>query len=299
VGALVAPTPAGGSLALESEADRLRSNQEEGDHAPERSPLPAERALRSLKLNSTWLPDQQTTGLAINDLEVSATWAVPLAKESAPLLVTTALAGHWWEGPQASLPALPASLCDLYLDIGWQPRFARWLFADLGVTPGLYADFKDAPSAGFLLRGRALGIVAFSPELQVVAGLLWVNRNQVKLLPAGGVLWQPSPDTKLDLVFPQPKIAQRLGGTARAQWWGYLAGEFGGGRWATTDSSGQTDWIDYTDTRALVGLECVFLDGLKGHIEAGYAFGRKVTFSSGAAEFEPDSALLLRAGLRY
>lgn len=91
----------------------------------------------------------------------------------APVTIRPGVAAHFWEGPSAGRgPGLPPSLYDSFVDIGWRPKLADWLYADLVLTPGLYSDFKDFNSETFQLRGRALGIVAFSPQFQLVGGAL-------------------------------------------------------------------------------------------------------------------------------
>ena len=163
---------------------------------------------------TTWLPAIGNNGVQMNDWELSATAAVPLGEGWAPLLITPDLAVQVWDGPKGGqtppAPDLPSSLYDASVEFGWRPRLAPWLFADLAATPGIYSDFNHLEAEAFQMRGRALAIVAFSAQCQVVGGLLYVNRNQIKVLPAGGVVWSPDDDTKLNFLFPQPKFARRL-----------------------------------------------------------------------------------------
>jgi hypothetical protein len=149
------------------------------------------------------------------------------------------------------------------------------------------------------MRGRGLAVVAFSPQWQIVGGLLYINRIQTKLLPAGGVVWNPSEDTKCRLVFPEPRIAHRLRCQGETQWWLYLEGEFGGGRWAVEQPDSRVESIDYTDLRVSLGLEYDSACRWKGHADVGYVFDRKVRFSSAAPEFDPSDTLMVRLGLSY
>jgi hypothetical protein len=111
-------------------------------------------------------------------------------------------------------------------------------------------------------------------------------------------LWRPNDDTRGDLVFPSPKLAHRLTTIGLTQWWGYVAGEFGGGTWSVERASGTGDTADYSDLRLLGGLEWVHGSGAKFHCEIGYVFGRKVRFAGGP-DFQPTDTLLLRAGFAY
>ena len=74
-----------------------------------------------------------------------------------------------------------------------------------------------------------MGIVALSERFQIVGGILYLGRNNIKLLPAVGVLWSPDDDIKLELVFPQPRASYRFAQECGVDWWVYLMGEFGKG----------------------------------------------------------------------
>jgi hypothetical protein len=269
--------------------------------APDPPPAPA--VFRQLKFDYTWLPATGENGLQINDFELSATAAVSLADRWAPLLITPDVAAHFWQGPNTNRSpaalALPPSLYDASVEFAWRPRLAPWLFADVAVQPGVYGDFKEWTSDTFQLRGRGLAIVAFSPQLQVAAGALCVNRNKTKILPAGGVIWNPDADTKLQFLFPQPKFSRRIMSAGDAQLWSYLAGEFGGGRWAVERADGSVDSVDYTDARAILGVEWVAPQGPSGHVEVGYVFARRVNFTSDTPDYKPGGTLMLRAGFSF
>lgn len=195
-------------------------------------------------------------------------------------------------------PALPGSVYDLYLDVGWRPRLAEWLFADLGVTPGVYGDFRTSSADFFRLRGRGLAIIALSEQFQFVAGVLYVNRNQTKLIPAGGILWKPNEWTDYQLVFPVPKMSKRLGVWRDHQAWGYVAGEFGGGTWAVQRPDGKAASVDYNDYRAILGTEVRRPDGWNLKVETGPVFGRQLWFTDGL-EYRPSATWMVRAGLGF
>jgi hypothetical protein len=265
---------------------------------------PPESWLRQARFDSTWLPPAGgARGFGINDQELSATFALPTVPGWAPVLLTPGFAARQWAGPRSDAlpgrPDLPAQVYDLNLDVGWRPRLAQWLFADLGVTPGLYGDFHEINSHTFRPRGRAVGIVAFSPEVQLAAGVLYINRLHAKIMPAGGVIWRPNDDTRYELLFPQPKGAWRLMTTGSTQWWGYVAGEFGGGTWSVERAGGRPDVVDYRDLRLLLGVEWLNPGGYKAHLEIGYAFQRELRFLSATPEFAPEHTVLLRAGVGF
>jgi hypothetical protein len=270
------------------------------EHAADRTvPLPLVEAIR---FDAAWLPDLGKHGLGVTEMELSTTLLVPCFGDAAPLRLTPGFATRLWDGPDSSTgagrPDMPPETYDLYLDFGWRPRLARWLFADMGITPGLYTDFREVNGDSFRLRGRGLAIVAFSEQLQLMAGALYVNRNKTKLLPAGGLLWTPDERTRFELVFPQPKISRQLSATETRQLWGYVAGEFGGGAWTVERAGGYGDSVDSSDIRVFLGLEWREA-GHKGRVEIGYVFNRRLDYVSATPEYHPGDTLMLRVGFTW
>ena len=266
-------------------------------------PAPADPPLQHFRLDYTWLPGENSAhGLEIDDVDGSVTLAAPLGHGLAPLLFTPGGGVHFWNAPRpapAGAPRLANNLFDSYVEVGWRPRLAEWLFADLAVTPGVYSDFRDVGGSSFQMRGRGLAIVAFAPQFQVAAGAMYVNYNHTKLLPAGGVIWNPNDDTRLPLLFPQPKLSRRLATLADALLWGYLKGEFGGGRWSVGRPDGSHDLMDYTDARRPRRLGAGRHRGneqsCRGRLRLqpqGYVRRRHY-------DYTPDATVLLRAGLAF
>jgi hypothetical protein len=268
---------------------------------PDRFPAPSTTALpppwrfiTDSRFDFTSLPGRNTGDVSMMDLELASTLNLDLPV--APLKVTPYVAAHLWNVGDAEPFRY---LYDLNVEFAWRPRLAQWLFIDLAVTPGLYTDFKNVTADSFQMRGRASAIVAFSEEVQMVAGAMYVNRNHVKVLPAGGVIWNPSADTRWFLVFPQPKISHRLGTVNATQIWAYVAGEFGGGRWEVEVARGVNDSLDYTDLRVILGIESIHAERLRGHLEIGYVFNRRVNFANTTPDITLPTTLMARAGFRF
>ena len=266
---------------------------------PEALPPPPS-LIQEGRLDATWLAGGGTNGLGTADFEAFTILHVPFVDGVAPLRVTPYAAARYWYAPDSGVaPGLPTELYDLNVELAWRPRLAEWLFADLAVTPGLYTDFKHVDSESFQMRGRGVAIVAFSRELQIAGGVMYTNRNKTKILPAGGVIWNQSPDTRWFLVFPQPKVSHRFATVDGTQYWGYVAGEFGGGRWEVRRADGENDSLDYTDLRAVLGVEAITARGVKGHADVGYVFARTVNFSSAPSDYRPQSTVMLRLGVGF
>ena len=52
--------------------------------------------------------------------------------------------------------------------------------------------------------------------LRVIAGLIYLDRYDVNILPAGGLIWTPSDDQRHEIVFPRPRLAWRVAESDRA-----------------------------------------------------------------------------------
>ena len=148
------------------------------------------------------------------------------------------------------------------------------------------------------MLGRALGTFTLSPQWKFEAGVVYLDRLSVKLLPAGGVIWTPNPDVKFDIVFPYPKLAQRLTTVGNTDVWGYIAGEYGGGQWSIVHNNGVEDVVNYNDLRVMAGLEWFGMNRWRGNLEIGYVFDRHILYRSGP-EYSPGSTMMFRGALAF
>ncbi|MGH7137036.1 MAG: hypothetical protein ACREHD_14950, partial [Pirellulales bacterium] len=80
--------------------------------------------------------------------------------------------------------------------------------------------------------------------------------------------------------------------------WGYLAGEYGGGRWTVRRANGTDDIVELNDLRALAGFEWFMLNGVRGNAEIGYVFDRHIIYRSGT-QSHPGDTVLFRGGVTY
>lgn len=256
------------------------------------------RLVQGIDFQYTWLAGDGGDDFGINDLELSASFAFPFLYNASPAVVTPGFAVHYWSGPDS--PDLPPRVYDAYLDVGWRPVINQWLSADLGARVGVYSDFEFFDDDSIRVMARGLAIFGFSATLQIAAGVVFIDRNDIKLLPAGGVIWTPNEDVRFDIVFPTPKAAQRLWTLGNNDLWWYVAGEFGGGAWTILRADGAEDSIDYNDLRISLGLEMIGLRGKRGYLEVGYVWDREIEyFKTNTPTFKPDDTVMLRAGIHY
>lgn len=268
------------------------------------------RLLEEVRFDYVWMPGSAANELGINDLELSATFAIPfLYNTETPLLVTPGFAIHYWNGPETSatqLADLPPQVFDAYLDTAWNPQLTPWLGGELAFRIGVYSDFRKISGRSLRFPSKGLVVMSFSPSIQVKAGVMYLDRNRVKILPAGGVIWTPNPDTRFEILFPDPRVSRRLTAIGNTEWWAYARGEYGGGAWTVKRQNpvvainDMLDSVDYNDLRFSVGLEFIRLSGLEGMFEVGLAFDREVRYRSLAPPvFYPNTTVFLRAGLAY
>lgn len=214
---------------------------------------------------------------------------------------------HWWAGPvgngTAPVPNLSPRLYDLYLDVTWAQRWTDRLTSEVRFRPGLYTDFRVTPPDAFRVPGQAITLFQACPELFLVGGIDHVQRNEIAVLPVAGFLWQPSPRWELRLTFPEPKIAFEL--SPREHLWGYIGGEYGGGRWTHEHESNRGERVEYSDFRLTFGIEWRddYLSNLAllstrsaAFLEMGYIFERRLRFSGPSPAFDPEPAWLIRLG---
>lgn len=272
-----------------------------------------QRFLQELSLEGTYLygRNSQPDELSWTRAEASSTFAIPLGGNiETPLLVTPGFAFNWLGGPATPPPDpgpppvpggpdLPPQVYDAYLDFAWYPRVNQYLGGELGFRTGVWSDFTfwDTDSIRFL--GRGLANVALTPQVDILFGIVYLDRLDVKLLPAGGVYYRPSPEWDLYLVFPNPKIRNFISAVGNTKWFWFAAGEYGGGTWVVTRQVNR-DQFDYNDIRVSGGLEFETQSQIRGRLEVGYVFDRELLFRSGEpGHFNLDDTIMFRGGIDF
>jgi len=92
----------------------------------------------------------------------------------------------------------------------WRKQFSdRWGIM-VAVRQAVSSDFETSED-GFRVTGRALATWQWLPErLSLLFGVVYLDRNDLPILPGVGLIWTPNPDWRLDLIFPRPKLDRRL-----------------------------------------------------------------------------------------
>ena len=263
---------------------------------------PYQRFLQDIYFSHTWLPGNGGSDVEINDVELGTTATFPNFLFSPhPLLLTPGFIFHFWDGPvgMPAVPNLPSKAYSAFLDAAWNPQATQQFGAELAVRVGVYSDFGTVTSDSVRVSGHGVGVLRLTPTVTVKGGVVFLDRARIKTLPAGGILWEPNPQTKFDIVFPRPKLAQFLWTIGNVDVWWYIGGEYGGGSW-TIEQPMFSERIDINDIRLIGGLEWTGLRDIQGFFEVAYVFDREVIYVVAPLQsFKPDDTVMLRAGLAF
>ncbi len=297
----------------ESPAGRLVSHPDSSAEllqAPGEADLPAQferppdarpGVFQKLIFDAAWLAPGGGDGFGMTDLELKAVLAFPFPSRGSPLIVTPGFAVHYLDGPAGG--DLPPRVYDAYAQFRWMHRVSPRLGIDLAVTPGVFSDFEQSTDEAIRIAGHGVAMLNWTPRLKAVLGAAYLDREDIDVLPIGGLIWTPHDDLKLELVFPRPRIARRIYWSGvysdDTEDWIFIAGELGGDAWAIARANGDNDVFNYRDFRITLGVEHKSIRGLDGRIEAGYVFGRKIQYASATPDIEPTSTVMLRAGVTY
>ena len=298
---LLASHPNSSSEILQSPGD--------GDVAPA-TPLPDQPRIppgvrngmfQKALFDATWLAPGGSDGMGENDLQLQTIFALPCPTRDSPMVITPGFAVHYLQGPENA--DLPPRLYESYVDFRWLSQVTPTLGLDLAITPGVFSDFDQGSDDAFRLTGHAAAAWTWNETTKLVLGAAYLDRFDVEVIPIGGVIWTPSDELKFDLVFPHPKISQRIHWSGlvgdEVQDWAYIAGEFTGDAWAIRRSDGSDDLVVLSDYRLVLGMERKVLGGLSSHFEIGYVFGRRIRYRSDTPDFRPTDTVMLRGGVMY
>jgi len=266
---------------------------------------PYMRLFQELRLNYTWLygdPLNDPNDLQMHDIELGTTVNFPnFLWSGQPIHVSPGFILHLWDGPGAGVTAdLPSKAYSAYVNTYYSTNPAAQVGAEVDVTVGVFSDFNTVTTDSVRIFGTGLGFYRLSPTLTLKGGVTYLDRVDLKLLPAGGLFWRPNEDVYFEIYFPRPKLAQRLRVVGNTEIWGYIGGEYGGGSWTVERTSGVSERVDINDLRGYIGLEFKSLvSSFRGYAEAGYVFERELVYDKSTDGIELDDTFMVRGGLIY
>jgi hypothetical protein len=254
--------------------------------------------LQRVRLSGSWIDSGGHSGLEIASWETAATLAVPLGSFENLLLVTPGVELDYLSAADGI--EVPDQLYNAGLDLMWRKQWNDRWGSMIAVAPSIASDFQSTEDA-LRVTGRALATWQWVPEqLTLLFGVVYLDRNDVSVLPGVGLIWTPTPDYRLDIVFPRPKLARRLVFLPRVREdWVYLSGRLGGRTWAVERQSGLPDQLTLRDYRLSLGWERI-LDGGSGMFaELGYVFGRELEYEAQPFDASFDDAVMVHGGITY
>lgn len=277
----------------------------------------SQKLLDAWDVNFLWMSGgEEGKKLSLTRLELNATFAFPLCFDPVnSLKVTPGFVFNWWNTdhdlyvPTQNdnyyyFKSMPTRTYDAYCDVAWAPHINDWISADLAVRIGVYSDFHSVKGGAIRVSGHGYGVFQISQTMQIKLGIDYINRVNVKLLPAGGVVWtNPEKTMKLEAIFPYPKFSRKCEMVdAKTELWWYVRGEYGGGTWNVYTGCPEPydDYcnVSYDDVRIAAGLDFEFANNIHGFFEIGGAFNRKVVYQNLVTGSLGDS-FFLAGGLRY
>lgn len=194
---------------------------------------------------------------------------------------------HFLSGP--IITDMPARVYDF--SVAYQHRDQLGAFSyDAAASVMASSDFEGNCREGIRFPGHAVGFLNVGLKTDLVFGVDYVDRGDIKLLPVAGLILMPDPDVRLELVFPRPRAVFQLTERYRL----HVGGEMGGGTWAIERATLEEDLATYRDLRLCIGLEQLGDNNLGSALEIGYLFDRKLEYTSGNGDYRPNDAVMIR-----
>lgn len=246
--------------------------------------------------------------IGLNQTDVSIGFAFGnFLYSTRPLYVVPSFSLYLFDGPETtpeSQADLPGSAYAGFLDFGWQTDPNQIIGGELGVRVGAYTDFSTFNSDSIRVLGKGLVSFRLTPASTVKAGIYYLDRESIKLLPAGGLLWQPDPYTRFDIFFPEPKLAKYWRTIGTQDVWWYFAGEYGGDSWTITRANKLQERADINQIGVTFGWEWGRSDLIRtgqrrGFIEAGVVFDRELKYEFSNDDRDLNESFMVRAGWGY
>jgi hypothetical protein len=252
---------------------------------------------RGVLANSSFIPTLGNQGFGSTDIEFSIPFMRTMGSDDRALMFSPGAGVHFWNAPASY--RLPETVYDFSFDVGLRWRANdRWRFI-LGVTPGFFTDGQAWSGEGFRIPARALAIYQWSETLSLTLGAVYLNRNDIPVVPGIGFTWTPTEYLKVDANMPRPRISynffEEAGG---AKWWAYTGAALGGGQWLV-DRDGREEVITLRQFNLVAGIERRPIPYVSMFLEGGWVFGREVEIQTPKETLIPSDSFIVRFGIGY
>lgn len=241
----------------------------------------------------TWVAGTGNT-LGFVEFEKRFMFANPLY---APFRVIPGFMTRYVSGPDVT--DLPGQLDEFSIELAATYQMGPVWTLDVGFRPSLNTDLNFVDGNSFRYQGHAVFARPLSEVTQGVIGFVYLDREDIPALPVAGWVWQPNDGTKMEFVFPRPRLAMAVGDNPSECGWVYVKGELGGNSWTVERESGLHDVATYRDIRVILGYETPFTAGIGAQFETGWVTARKLMYESGTPDYTPPDTFLIRAGFSF
>ncbi len=263
------------------------------------------RLLERPRFRYTFIPGSDDDQVQVNEFDIATTLTLPrFFNSKEPFRLTPGFVLSLWDGPNTMATGyeLPNEVYSAFLALDHVTDTSlRWGW-ETNLTLGVYSEFGVYNTDSLRLTGLGLLWFRINEINTFKIGVEYLDRVKTKMLPAFGVFIMPTPDVKMDIYFPRPRIAQRMPKFYNYETWSYVGAEYGGGSWTVDRSiAGFVDQVDMNDVRAFVGVEWMGPRGVTGFFECGYVFDRELVYASGipTPSLPLKDAFMLRTGIAF
>jgi len=196
------------------------------------------------------------------------------------------------------LADLPDDLYVTGVNFTWLKTISDSLRLTTMISPSIRSDFQSSEDA-FRLFGLALVTYEWIPDrLDASFGVVYLDRDDIPILPAIGFTWTPKPWWRIDANFPRPRIARRIDKCgSESESWIYTGVALGGNTYAVERADGSDDILNLRDYQWIFGWEHLRSGGRGLFVEAGAAFGRSLEYERDQLEVDFRDSLFIRGGL--
>lgn len=257
----------------------------------------------SVRLNSEWQAKVDDIGLSSHGASLSVP-TYPFFGPPPPFVTL----GFNYTGIDAPVAFhLPADLYESQIGFAWMRKINNRWMTRLMAGASFGTDGTNTSGDAWQFRGGWFAIYRRRPDLTWTFGVMALGRNDLPVVPAVGVIYQPTQDVRFDLIMPRPKIAFLLADNGPRQQWVYLGAGLNGSTWGVERASGVDDQLTYGDVRVMLGWESIptpepgmpFTQGRKFGVEAGYVFSRDFEFEDASSKIKLDDTFMLRGTVSF
>ena len=198
---------------------------------------------------------------------------------------------HFLSGPTST--PIPSRVFDFKTALQSRKHVGPKFSYDVAASIGVFSDFEDSARDGVRFPSHAVGFFHPNPCLDIVFGVEYLHRDDIKVLPVVGLVLREA-NVRAELVFPRPRIDFALNDDTSL----FVKGELGGGSWDIERPDETNDVFTYRDYRVSIGLQTL-KSGKTSSIEFGYVFDRQLSFRSSLHEEEFDDTFMIQLLHQY